>query len=95
MLDVPSQSQGETMGPTSWPLECMVWACADQGKKMVTTAREELLKQQSLHVGVKRHGQNCFVMSCLIKVLRCMCKVLCILPVPPLGCYCNLDVLAE
>ena len=56
VLDVPSKIQGEALGPTSWPLECMVWACADQGKKMATTAREELLKQQSLHVGVKRHG---------------------------------------
>ena len=53
VLDVPSQSQGEAMGPSLWPLECTVWSCADLGKKMATTAREELLKQQSLHVGVE------------------------------------------
>ena len=44
MLDVPSQSQGEAMGPTSWPLECTVWLCAEQGKGMATKAEVELLK---------------------------------------------------
>ena len=53
VLDVPSKSQGEALGPTSWPLECMVWACVDQGKKMATKAEVEPLKQHSLHVGVK------------------------------------------
>ena len=58
VLDVPSQSQEEAMGPISWSLECTVWSCADQGKKMATKAEVELLKQHSLHVGVKRYGQN-------------------------------------
>ena len=87
VLDVPTQSQEEAMGPTSWPLECMVWSCADQGKTMATKAEVELLKQHSLHVGVKWHGKKCFVKSCVIEVLCCAkyYNVLC--PFPHLGDY--------
>lgn len=51
-LDVPSKNQGEALGPASWPLECTVWACADQGKKMAASHGVELLKQHSLHVSL-------------------------------------------
>ena len=46
--DVPSQSQGEAMGPTFGQLECMMWACADQ--LPASDAKETKSKTSAVHM---------------------------------------------